>query len=279
MMNPEQVSKRAQALTRSVAGCAFLASIEDDGLRPEQVIEPWESFHRISFALSETNYWAADRSSTQRQYLEAGPRLLPLAEQLCALPGTAWWFESSVKRPQLLARLPHGSTNDNPAAGVPQHPTEWERYGQHPKWGVDTSTLFDGVSSYLVAESNCYGDIGPLRLPAERVVLTPRIDARVFSVNTPDEWHQLATTYRAREFGGLSEDVVVPDFSKVAKDWDGVHLTFAGVLSCDQVRIESEAGATELQSWEAEETVWLRPVFADVSRLPDLTEPLTSPLR
>lgn len=279
MATPDQIAARARSLTRSAAGCAFLASVGDGGLRPEQVIEPWESFQRLSIALSETNYWHSDRTAVQREYLAAGPKLLPLAVQLCALPGAEWWFESSIRRSQLLARLPHGSINYHPAVRVPQHPTEQERYAQHPEWGVDTSTMFDGVSSYLVAESNCYGDIGPLQLPAERVVLTPQLDAKVYSVTTPEEWHHLATTYRARELGGLSEDVVVPDFSQVACDWDGVHLSFAGILACDQVRIESTAGVTELQSWEAEQTVWLRPAFEDITRLPDLTEPLLSPFR
>jgi hypothetical protein len=244
----------------------------------DQVIEPRLSLHLLTFALADTGYWLSDRISIQHKYLAEGARLLPLAKRLCALPGVEWWFESSVKRTQLLARLPHGPIERNLVPAVPRSPNKNELYAQRPQWGIQTSTLFDGVSSYLVAASECLGDLGPLQLPVERVVITPQSDAKVYSVNTPEEWHQLATTYRASELGGLSEDVVVPDFSKVARDWDGVHLTFAGVLACDQVRIESPAGVTELQSWEAERTVWLRPAFAHVARLPDLTEPLISPL-
>lgn len=275
-MTADQISRRAKSLTRSAAGCAFLASIEAYGLVPEQAVEPRRSFHLLNRALADTNYWQSDRASVQGEHLAAGPLLLPVAEYLCALPGTAWWFASSVTRRQLLARLPNGPIGHVPAPSVSRPPDKQERYAQAPGWGVETSTLFDDVSSYLVAESECMGDIGPLRLPAERVALMPRGDARVYSVTTPEDWHHLATTYRAREPGGLSEDVIVPDFSSVASDWDGVHLSFAGVLACDQVRVETAAGVTELQSWEAEQTVWLRPVFADVTRLPDLTGPLES---
>ncbi len=66
---------------------------------------------------------------------------------------------------------------------------------------------------------------------------------------------------------------LVPDFAAVARDWDAVHLTLGGLLTAEQVRVDGPGGATELQGWDAEQTVWLRWVFDEVTRLPDLLRP------
>ncbi len=63
-----------------------------------------------------------------------------------------------------------------------------------------------------------------------------------------------------------------PDWSAVAHDWDAVHLTLGGLLTSEQVRVESSAGWTELWGWGAEQTLWLRWCFTAVERLPVLAE-------
>ena len=51
---------------------------------------------------------------------------------------------------------------------------------------------------------------------------------------------------------------MAPDWWLVSDDWDAVHLTVAGYLT-----------VTDCVDWLHECTVWLRPAFGPVTRLPD----------
>ncbi|MDE2687669.1 MAG: hypothetical protein OXI16_09275 [Chloroflexota bacterium] len=59
------------------------------------------------------------------------------------------------------------------------------------------------------------------------------------------------------------------NWSAVAAEWDGVHLTLGGLLTAEKVRVASAAGWSMLRFWDMEQTMWLRWVFDDVERLPD----------
>lgn len=71
----------------------------------------------------------------------------------------------------------------------------------------------------------------------------------------------------------------MPDFSLVAANWDGVHLSFGGLLIATHVPVEGPGGRTLLDSWEAEQTVWLSPSFVAETRLPDLERGVEVPAR
>ena len=94
----------------------------------------------------------------------------------------------------------------------------------------------------------------------------------------PNDWSRLCRAYQAEERGGLHGGSLVPDFSLVAEDWDGVHLSFGGLLTSTHVPIHGPGGRTMLDSWEAEQTVWLRAMFDGETRLPDLVRPVDVPL-
>ncbi len=88
----------------------------------------------------------------------------------------------------------------------------------------------------------------------------------MFEVDDPEAWHALCVRYTA-----MGEDHrLVPNWSAVAEDWDAVHLTLGGLLTAEQVRIESVAGWTQLGMWDCEQTVWLRWCFTTAVRLPDV---------
>jgi hypothetical protein len=129
------------------------------------------------------------------------------------------------------------------------------------------------MSSYLVVASRGGGDLGPLKYPAARHVLTVKPDARIFTINDPGDWHLLCATYPSTDEGGLFGGLLVPDYEKVAEHWDGVHISFGGLLASEQVQVNGLEGRTELLEANAEHTKWLRWVFEDVSRLPDLESP------
>ena len=62
---------------------------------------------------------------------------------------------------------------------------------------------------------------------------------------------------------------LTPNWSAVAVDWDGVHLTLGGLLTAEKARVADVAGWSMLRFWDMEQTMWLRWAFADVERLPD----------
>jgi hypothetical protein len=104
--------------------------------------------------------------------------------------------------------------------------------------------------------------------------------ARVFEVHSPEDWWELAHSYpcEARGFknaltphrshpGAMTADRsarharVDPSWEAVAHDWDGVHVSMAGVMTAQDVSFERDAVVTELRGWDVESTVWLRWTF------------------
>lgn len=278
-----RIEARVAALISAPAGCAFLGWVERLGITPAEVASPLTSLYLLGRALTEVSVWLTDHAEVMQRVLREGPRLRPLAEAILSQPGTAWWFGPLDRAAQLVAWGPGGAPSSADPVALPhpapvqRPPTDWERYAQKPEWGLYTSTAFDGLSCYIVGASEEAGDLGPLPLPFPRYLLRVAPAARVFEIDGPAAWRRLCLTYPAPEPGGLLGGLVVPDFAAVARDWDGVHLTLGGLLTGDQVRLDGPEGPTELQGWDAEQTVWFRWVFEEVRRLPDLTERLPTP--
>ena len=62
---------------------------------------------------------------------------------------------------------------------------------------------------------------------------------------------------------------VLPDWSAVAQDFDGVHLSWAGFLTSEgYVSDLPSHGVTMLRYWRSERTLWLRDVFGQPEPLP-----------
>ncbi len=51
--------------------------------------------------------------------------------------------------------------------------------------------------------------------------------------------------------------MIVPGWDRVAERWDGIHLTFAGLLTVPLVRHSTAAGTTMMWNWNTEGTMWL----------------------
>lgn len=116
--------------------------------------------------------------------------------------------------------------------------------------------------------------------------------ARIFEVRGPDDWAALVEAHPcetrtgryegweingedrgrvADEFDGLPAQraarsgvrrFLEPDWTSVADEWDGVHLTWAGFLTTDGTATDLGAGeVTMLRGWGSERTVWLNPVL------------------
>jgi len=239
-----------------------------------------------------------DHDAVVAKIMERGAKLGDLARDVLTSPQAAWWF-GSLDRTQQLWLSRDGSTPAPDRLNVAKGPpTPWERYAQKPAQGLYTSTLVDGTSSMLAALVEGVGDLAAAfqvrPLACSRLEASPT--ARVFKVDGPQAWHELCVRYPARTEDGLRKRLLarvrllhrypaigedgrlVPDWSAVAQGWDAVHLTLGGLLTAEQVRIESPAGWTQHQGWECEQTVWLRWCFITAVRLPDVEQYSLSPL-
>lgn len=134
--------------------------------------------------------------------------------------------------------------------------------------------------------------------PISRWYLPIRKDARLFEVNGPEDWVELVMRFPASparpntkwELPGRNDHLrdpglagasgghaarnemdhlVVPKWSAIAEEYDGVHLTWRGWLTSDGfVSDTPDGGLAMLRYWFSERTLWLNDVFGEPEPLP-----------
>lgn len=174
-----------------------------------------------------------------------------------------------------LEALIYDDGSISPEGGRIPHPLkqlEW----RNTLWPSEApeSVGFGEMSSAVSALIYHSGDYELGAPPLVRYRLRAAADLRVFEVVGPESWHALCVRYPARG----QEGRLVPDWGSFVQGWDAVHLTLGGLLTADQVTVESEAGWTKLELWEFEHTHWLRWRFETIERMPDITGLRGAPL-
>jgi len=121
--------------------------------------------------------------------------------------------------------------------------------------------------------------------------------ARVFEIRQPDDWQELVERHPSTrpvhpnpgwELPGLNwrdissllnvpgqraareqmRSFVEPDWNSVAAEFDGVHLTWAGAMTCEGTIIDLPDGdVAMLRGWCSERTLWLNPVLKNPTPL------------
>ncbi|MBW4078339.1 MAG: hypothetical protein HIU84_07490 [Acidobacteria bacterium] len=138
--------------------------------------------------------------------------------------------------------------------------------------------------------------------PTSRWRMPVRSGARLWNINAPTDWVRLVETYpkvAVRAHAGwelpgpnqypsdtkmlralVTQHAVrttithhaLPDWDRVAHDFDGVHLSWAGFLTSEgYISDLTDGGVTMLRYWGSERTLWLNDVF-------DEPTPLTAPM-
>lgn len=117
-------------------------------------------------------------------------------------------------------------------------------------------------------------DLGWRSATATRVQVPP--DVRVYEIDGPQAWADLCRRYpldvsasRRHDWyrtTGRAGRWVIPDWSRVARDVDAVHLTVAGYLSTAgcAVPVDGDA-ATVLAGWNPDCTYWLKDIARDAT--------------
>ena len=242
-------------------GAAFL-SLVDTNLTVAQAVTPRASFALAARAVSYTSPWASNHAQMLKRSLRLGGRLRDLARELLAHPDAVWW-SAPYEGTQLW--IGYGDHPNAPIELDDQRAAKeirWQTHAQRPLDWQMTSRMLDGLANLDFAARGMGGggDWMPDRL--WRAPIEPIEGARVLEVVSPADWHRLCVDYPSPLLTGrdspAGEGVLAPHWGAVGRAWDGVHLTFLGLLTTPFVRTNSTEGASMLWSWDSEGTLWLR---------------------
>lgn len=248
----------AARLLRCPVGCAFLLTIERDEAPIEVAVTPPQAFARAAVALDALNPWSGDFERAVTSALSRGADLASLARAVVSHPQSRWWTDPMDPTRQALVI----DETSYPTAARPASPNSafrWEDYAQRPvEWRI-TSTLSGGHACLDTVIAWGVGDWGMVETQ-RRFAAEIEKSARVCEVSGPADWHALCVSFPRVSQDPNSPagvDTLSPDWARVATRWDGVHLTFMGLLTAPFVRHCSAAGTTMLWSWDTEGTLWL----------------------
>jgi len=208
--------------------------------------------------------FAADRHAAVTDLEANAPRYRAAAEAWLARHRDHPWFAPFGGDRQGWVC---GDVDEPPDPGVfvPPPAPEYTPFGC-TLLGATTTTLDDG-------------DMWPV--PWERrtapgapvwALTVPR-SARVLEIRDPAGWAELVTAH-PRPLTAMDEplyDLTLPggllgvDWASAARDWDGVRMTFDGILRTAYVAVPVPGGTTAFMPWDSgwEQTLWLRWVFDD----------------
>ena len=272
---------KAAAMMRSPLGRAFVTIAAGSGLSARDLAVPETSVWLCVEASDDIEVWNAVRDETLAFLDREAPKHEAVLREILSQPSIAWWFEPLARESQIWVSEDGSPPSEDSLITPSEHPTRWERYALKSAGGLFTSTQIGEISPMVAAIDCGVGDLRPAfgKPPYAlwRMIVDP--SARIFEIHGPNDWHRLCVEYPAEGNSGrhagnepdfsCDSGRLVPDWSKVARDWDAVHLSFGGYLTSEQVRGESEHGWTYHWAWEHEQTLWLRWMFNGCERLED----------
>ena len=273
---------RVDDLLNSIVGCAFVVALDETGLTPEDVADPKTGLRMAATCVDFVFKHRSDYDLVAPGVQTLARGKVAQARALIEHTDTAWWFDGVDLRAQAwlsihgtLDKFIYGTPPDTMAWRRPENPSRpWERYAQKPLGNQITSTLYGPyLTSKLVAYDKRAGDYY-CEFPLAWWSMCFLEDVRVFEIHGPSDWHDLCVRYPAK---GTEDDRLVPNWGAVSQEWDGVHLSFGGLLTAEQNRYESPAGWTMLDAWHAEQTFWLRALKTETRRRPDFDRGLGPP--
>jgi hypothetical protein len=203
--------------------------------------------------------------------------LRPVAERIVRAPAAQWWWRGIDRDHQTHIGLPKEGPPEQAFAFVPD---EFSVDVTQPRRFLDTSTEVGELPGTWLF----YGADGLSPPPLAVWSLRASPEARVYEIHRPADWVALVDRYPKdtteyysaawrRNWRFPDGLIVTPDWRSVAEEWDGVHLSMAGLLTATSQTLAVRPAWTMCEGWETEETAWLRWSFAEVERMPDWTGP------
>jgi hypothetical protein len=256
------------------------------GLSAGRLAAPATVTALASTALRDLNPWGGEAAANRGRAVTLVRPLRDLVTAVVTDVRNAWWSAPLDRGAQLLLTGQDDPQRDPMHLQAPQGPNDrWETYAQKPAASIATSTELpvardEPIRSGAHAELSCGISDWNAVYPVHQVRLQVSSTARVYDVDSAADWHSLVQRYRDPATHPGSDDSLrnaagidngpAPAWSMVADDYDGVHLTFAGLLTGLYVPRTTEEVSTTLWAWNWESTHWLRSVFTTATTLDDL---------
>lgn len=93
-------------------------------------------------------------------------------------------------------------------------------------------------------------------------VLYPSPDAKIYVINCYNDYHRLVEKYPSCPPEALSDilrrALTMPDFERIAEDYDAIHLTAFGERSTRHPYLYGITETYRFLGWDCESTVWFR---------------------
>ena len=270
--------EKAAAMMRSPLGRAVAIIAGQSGMSARDLAVPETSVWLCVYASDDVEVWSGIRDEI-RAYLESeAENHEAFLREILAQPSGSWWFKPMDRERQIWVSRDGNPPSKDSLVTPSESPTRWECYALKPVGGMFTSTMIGDISPMAATIDFGVGDFRPWYGKPPYAIWRMNVDesARIFEIHGPNDWHRLCVEYPAEGNSGRNEPdfshdagKLVPDWSKVARDWDAIHLSFGGYLTSEQVRVESEHGWTYHWAWHHEAALWLRWMFNGYERLED----------
>jgi hypothetical protein len=289
----DSLDSRVDDFMRAPAAAAVFVLADRLGLDAGRLAEPATVTALASRALGDLNPWTGAAAASRARALALVRPLHDLVTAVVTDPRNAWWSAPLDRAAQLLLTGHNDPQREPLRLDPPQGPGEaWETYAQKPLHRIATSTELrvapdEPIRSGAHAELSWGSSDWDAAYPVRQVRLHVSATARVYDIDSAADWHRLVQRYRdPATHPGSDENLLdaagidhgpAPTWSAVADDYDGVHLTFAGLLTGLYLPHTTAQISTTLWAWNWESTYWLRSVFTGATPLDDLHEPPGGP--
>lgn len=217
--------------------------------------------------------------------------LLPIAEVVLGEPSARWWSTPLDRDAQIHTRFEPAPVTDPPLGTAAERLDRWRdeiedqerttarHRARHPlsltggRWWVTPALAGLDITTRALAEAGS----ASLWLTEDEMgwesanLVTCTVDpaARVLEIDGPGAWASLVATYplyvtasRAPNWWGAVDaregDWLIPEWSAVAADYDGVHVTVqAWLMTSGQTVAVGPRASTTLAGWDPDATWWL----------------------
>jgi hypothetical protein len=258
----------------------------------------------VTASVTSARYWQEpDGEDGLAATNEVRNALVRVARRICELPGVQWW--SSPMDPARQAAVAFDGV-PQPADDVPRHDVldgwrqrvEQDEVRAARERPADPTANWSGTwwtrpSLELRVTTRDHGATGPARLDwvedglgwtrAVATAVDVPANADVYEIDGPDAWIELCrrhllevTASRRHDWYRTTGRVgrwVIPDWSSIGREHDGVHLSVAGYLASAGRALPVDGDtATVLAGWDPDATYWFTPVRLDASTTKEWTQ-------
>lgn len=213
--------------------------------------------------------WSGDHRALSAWLVEQSWPLRGLAIDAAQHPGTRWWTAGFDRAAQLAL----GAENTTFHPSFATTGSGWEVYAQQPSESITTSTALtpvatDQIRSGRHAVAAAGGSDWSPTYPLPQALLPIHADARIIEIAGPEDWNRLTRVHPATRADGRSDDNLrsssgidhgpCPDWAATATEYDGVHISFAAVLTGLFVPVTHAGTTTTMWNFDSEMTIWFR---------------------